>query len=480
VKVVATDFFTARGISGGVKAGRRYREYTAPDDVIAAAPELARHPLYLRRYATGRGWLIPKYPPFDDLPPIRPQLRPIVAPAEPWTHVHREMPGHELKPHLESKKWRKDHEGIGPDDEHTHLKRSRYLLGPEAYEREQGRRVPVIRDAERLDVHPQTDLSKPGRVFFVIEGTPKNDSLVSRGEKALNVPAVAQWHAPELPRFAREYLRDELVFVVCDSDWNENSEVIFHAIVCREFLRRVCGVEAYVAAPPPRERSDDEGSFKNGVDDFLADANRSPDELVIPSREIDHEAFARWKASYEAGWDETFEDPVPGKRGPYKKTLDLDIAVAKLLVLASQNGRTIRGLNPLCRALGKPMFSTPYGGSVYQSKSTSTVWRSLERLREAEAFRPTGRYVDWMEGEIYHTRRGQRRMTEAGPRAHPGDRASSKPASPRCAPDDGRGGLPGALTHRRAPRQGAWSRPSAARDIAVADGEARRGLSVSG
>jgi hypothetical protein len=400
------DILRDRGVSDEVREARKYRRYEAGAGPVEL-PELADHTRYLKTYAGPcGGWLMPKYPVFDDLEPIRPQLRPDRAiEHESWVHRHRDMPGHELKAHLASEKRVAQHDGIGLDDEHEHPVTSKYVLGP--------RRDGTADDSARLDCHPLTDFRKSGRVFFVIEGTPKNDALVSCGEKSFDVPSVAQWDAPELPRFAHKYLLEDPVFIIPDSDWVDNSEVIFHAVCCREYLRRL-GVAAEIASPPPRAEPDAGGSFKQGVDDFLGPkgsplGRRSPDQLLVLRREVDEDAFAAFWEDYVRARTKR------STRGPYAKTLKLDEAVARMLVLASHDKRTLRGVEALTKAIiGEPReryrptseerrermtklaaMDTDERAEAEWRPENYRVFNALRRLYQEGAYTLTGDFPAW-------------------------------------------------------------------------------------
>ena len=53
-----------------------------------------------------------------------------------------------------------------------------------------------------------------GRVFFVLEGCLKADSILARSEAVASVPSISLWaDAPELKPFSREYLKDVTTFV---------------------------------------------------------------------------------------------------------------------------------------------------------------------------------------------------------------------------------------------------------------------------
>ena len=125
--------------------------------------------------------------------------------------------------------------------------------------------------------------------------------------------------APELPAFAATHLMSDQVFVVPDSDWHENSEVIFYAVCAREYLRRI-GVDAHLAAPPPRAKADTVGSYKQGVDDFLGPKG-SPARRHSPDQLFEKKAFkatGRYPSWMDGGWEWRNGKPVnrPAARAP--------------------------------------------------------------------------------------------------------------------------------------------------------------------
>jgi hypothetical protein len=152
--------------------------------------------------------------------------------------------------------------------------------------------------AARVDVHPwaikRLDEAKQtrGRVFFVLEGCLKADSILARGEAVASVPSVSLWaDAPELKPFAQTYLKDVTTFVVCDSDWERENDdsVIRQAIQCREAIRRYVGHDrVFVAAPMPatceKHGPGTKADGKHGVDDFLGEGGQLHD-LVVVERE---------------------------------------------------------------------------------------------------------------------------------------------------------------------------------------------------
>ena len=310
-------------------------------------------------YGEGDGLLMRKHA-IPDADPVLPQLRPRhPVRVEPTWHRHdRDFANRDdLRRHLE-----KEHPGEDPPPNHRHMHeewakynmpskakeerehdhatdprflgpKGRQMLRQHLRKRHDGKAtagthshrwpVPGQHVADRIDIHPWAlqRLAPAWRVYFAIEGTPKADAILSRiietGEKSsvFDVPSVTLWPAPELRRFANEhlrYVRDEagsadsrkLVVIVADADWHHNPRVVRHALLCREFLREKCGVQACVAAPPgpakagergcecsaARARVGDRdacaecGRYFKGVDDFLA-AGGELDDLVVINRE---------------------------------------------------------------------------------------------------------------------------------------------------------------------------------------------------
>jgi hypothetical protein len=302
----------------------------------SAADELGR-----RGY--GGGLMMLKHP-VPGAPSVLPQLRPeheLETGKVIWHDHDRAFRGNPegLARHLE-----KEHLGVDQPGLHDHDRRAKYLLPTRKYEpcshhhstdpRYRGargleklcghlrkhhrltiqpwerERLAWLRDnfpqgehehrrparnqhiADRLDIHPSalerllTD--DGGRVFFALEGCIKADSILAHliatntPGSVFNVPSVTLWKAPELTRFANEYLSGRLVVIVADADWHDNTQVVRQALLCREYLRDL-DIEAHVAAPPADQ--DDEGNLKHkGVDDFLS-AGGSLEDLVVVDRE---------------------------------------------------------------------------------------------------------------------------------------------------------------------------------------------------
>ena len=336
--------FTKRGIPLEIARRRPYVRWTV-DDRTAVEREYKDLPGRARGFisrVTGQcdGWLIMRNPPPElPLERIYAELRPdrAVKTGKKITHDHatafREDSGF-LQRHLDA-----EHDGEDVEGEHTHDRYAKYLFPPapkverewwhdhdehfagephrrakhEAKAKEEGghdgevvsgphphsRRV---RDkkanyAKRLDVHRDAIdlLPDAERVFYVIEGCLKADSILAQGEAVFSVPSVTLWDAQELDWFARKYLTDKRAFIVADADWSQNPKVVTQAMLCRTFLRDR-DIEAHVSAPP--DAKDESGELRwKGVDDFLGPESHgggagSVDDLVVIRRELP-DAFDR-------------------------------------------------------------------------------------------------------------------------------------------------------------------------------------------
>jgi hypothetical protein len=160
-----------------------------------------------------------------------------------------------------------DHHGVNIEVVHYHAPASaKYIL---------------LGENKRIDVHPWSVrlLPRARRVFFVMEGTLKNDAVLSTGEAVFSVPSVTLWDPRELRLFVKRYLQDKTVFIVPDADWFTNVAVDRQALLVRSCIRRQ-GVDAYVAAPPIAGLAD---GIK-GVDDFLGKGG-TIEGLIVRGRE---------------------------------------------------------------------------------------------------------------------------------------------------------------------------------------------------
>ena len=161
---------------------------------------------------------------------------------------------------------------------------------------------PGARLASRLEMHPWAHERllryHRGRDFFVVlamEGVPKADAALQYiidhdlPATVVDIPAVWNWKSDKLPlselmRFTRMFLDGVHVKVVCDSDWNPDSERRRGTTDPRSVLEptrqltealNAWGAEAVALAPTNHERycrlhKAGKGS-KRGQDDFYAD-----------------------------------------------------------------------------------------------------------------------------------------------------------------------------------------------------------------
>ena len=248
--------------------------------------------------------------------------------------------------------------GIRVGEEHTHVYTER---------------VNLPSTEKRLDMHPRTrrkveSSRRPSRWFFSIEGTPKNDAIVSAGETAFNVPSVTMWRAPELADFAREYLTS-LVYVVPDSDWASNPLVALQAFECRDFLRGILGRDfVHVAAAPPacgetcRHTGQERKDHKRGVDDFLGEGS-TPDDLIVLDR---HPSFSF------SEWAKDLEFMATRKAGRAHEAAVNRIQVMEWLCLhATRDGRVKRSVSAIAACVR---------GSDGEPVTDDTVYRGIERL----------------------------------------------------------------------------------------------------
>jgi hypothetical protein len=435
---VASDFLSyflqKRGITpnGEVARARGYAPYAAGDvEAVYAAMERhmpglmeneggRRNPKWVEKFTRSEGFVIPKYPVFRHLYPIRPQLRPTDPVVErEWRHNHsdnavdaegRRMSPAALADHRNATSRKDEHEGVGLKRRHTHVDTAKYGIAPEVRDippRKDGTGgfsfaaylgLAYFDDSKRLDRNPLSDFSLPGPVYFGIEGTPKDDAMVEwlrrngRPAKVINVPSVSTWRAPELALFALRHMRGYPVVIVPDADWIDNDEVIYHAENCALYLRHRCGVEAVIAAPPL-----DAGH--KGVDDFLGDEG-SLDNLDVIRRDFDAAALADFDDEYRA---------IHRARRRAGKTLEPTLRLARLLGRTSgSRGTTLRNVDALATLLPAVgliteeealMISKGYevpGDREYTEAQRHETLRGLDRLAGV-AYDYTGEFPEWVD-----------------------------------------------------------------------------------
>jgi hypothetical protein len=307
------DFLRPKGIDPAIWAARGCRRYSRGDDWVieefrpffmnpkkGKADSRTRLGTVTRIVNQDDGWLMPKHAP-PGFAPIPPQLRPdnpvILDRREIW-HYHGPMTWPwpvfpEAAGSAAGKKLPPERIMFGVKaDSHVHAEGEPY--DPETGEgKHNGQRIDLVhkhapREAKyvllgkgkRIDLHPLALRLLPAAevVFFVLEGTPKTDAVLSAGGVAFGVPSVTCWDPRELGRFAHEHLQNKTVLVVPDADWAFNWQVERQALKIRTLLRRR-GIDSYVCAPPF-----DGEPFYKGVDDFLG-AGMKLGELGIEGRE---------------------------------------------------------------------------------------------------------------------------------------------------------------------------------------------------
>jgi hypothetical protein len=403
-----------RGIDPAVWDARGCRRYQQGDDWVKEEfrPFLPKSKLGTVTLVVNQcaGWLMPKHAP-PGFPPIPPQLRPdrsvILNRSTTWHH-HGPW---SIKP------WPTFPEAAGAaagenlplslvmfeDAASAHVnKTSTRDYDPATGEgTHNGKPVHVVHQhapheakyvllggegaCARIDLHPLALRRLPDTevVFFVLEGTPKTDAVLSAGEVAFGVPSVTCWDAAELARFADLYLQGKKVAVVPDADWSTNPQVERQALKVRTLLRRH-RIVAEVAAPPH-----DADPFYKGVDDHLA-AGRTLGDLVFEGREapmdliresVRHVGYQRRKSAQEALEDLSLY--APGGVVANRSFLNV-----RALLGIRQSIRVV----PLLESIGFA-FTVTHGSldtvqyPIPWSKYTWTGWRDRPTIELREEFR---------------------------------------------------------------------------------------------
>jgi hypothetical protein len=186
-------------------------------------------------------------------------------------------------------------------------------------------------DADRIDLHSRALplFESARRVFYVIEGCVKSDSVLSAGEAVFSVPSVGMWLVPELETFIEEYLLDKTVIVVPDADWAEKDQVAEQAKLCREFLLRY-GLAAHIAAPPL-------WTGHKGIDDFRAAGGDLDDMEVLDWETPDLDALDALCVCDE--WDS-------------RRVIRAGDALHSLILFAGNHGRIYSSVKKLARVMG--------------------------------------------------------------------------------------------------------------------------------
>jgi Domain of unknown function (DUF3854) len=134
-----------------------------------------------------------------------------------------------------------------------------------------------------LDVPPQAHsaLSDPSKRLWIVEGEKKADSLVSRGESAIDVLGVWSWRRNGLPLPDWDEIRlvGREILITFDSDAERNAQVRLARSALASYLKSRGATVKIV-----KLRDKDDGS-KVGVDDFLA-AGGTVEDLLEASEEF--------------------------------------------------------------------------------------------------------------------------------------------------------------------------------------------------
>ncbi len=326
------------GISREVWRSRPYLRWTTNDveAIRQAYAGLSARGFMVRIARQSPGWIITRHaPPGMGLPSIYAEIRPdtAVRTGPPTKHYHGSGPPpetlsprhvhspHAMRDHIARDKAPDDHRGLNLGHIHEHEHTAKYVFPPapkvdhrwrhehSTYKRLELRakhvehwhggadppdiheHVRSVKDretslAKRIDMHQLAFplFADAKRVFFVIEGCPKADAVLSAGGAVFSVPSVTLWDAVELPAFAAHYLVGRTVVIVPDMDWIDNPLVITQARLCQTRLRRL-GIIASVAAPPV-------GAGHKGIDDFLgADGKLTELDVIDRDPSPDLEAF---------------------------------------------------------------------------------------------------------------------------------------------------------------------------------------------
>jgi hypothetical protein len=424
------DIFTERGIPLEIALRRPYVRWTT-ENREAVAEEYktlggAGRGFLSRVTAQSDGYLMMREPPLGEAP-IYAELRPdhAVRTGKKITHDHaKDFSGDSsefLRRHLD-----KEHGGKDVSGKHTHDRHAKYLFPPspkverewwhdhdDYYAGEPRRRAKHeaqahggevtsgchlhthrVKDrgtnyAKRIEIHRDAVDLLPGaeRVFYVIEGCLKADSIFAQGEAVVSVPSVTLWDPPELDWFARKYFTGKRAFIVADADWAQNPKVVGQAMLCRSFLLSL-HIDAHVAAPS--RDTDGNGDLRwKGVDDFWG-AGHGVDELVVIRRDLPS-AFPRYVQHLGR----------PSKTGSRLGRIDglrRDIQALQNLILIAADGKDPRfpkgtldkNLSQLARLMGH--------------KHHKSAERAIERLEGYGALTisgPTETRVGGWKGDYY-------------------------------------------------------------------------------
>jgi hypothetical protein len=197
------------------------------------------------------------------------------------------------KPENRAKHVRYEHkDGVDVEGVHCHIERVR---NPET-------NMAKVIDCHRL---ARQKVSDHGVIFFVLEGCPKADSLLSAGAAAISVPSVTLWDyrdgafAPpnDLWYVTRLFLLNKVVVIVPDADWVHNDKVINQARLLQAKLEHYGVKETHVAAPPldPDESKPPEDRvLYKGVDDFRHAGGKLEDLVVVDNIPPSRDEIRKW------------------------------------------------------------------------------------------------------------------------------------------------------------------------------------------
>jgi hypothetical protein len=365
-------FFKVRGIKDEVRDARGYEPWWPGSERLKDAWKdfVCKHQVgkITEQEAQSPGFIMKRYVPER----IRsdPRVPPICAEARPWSEV-------ETKPEY----YQREREEAGRDRleaKYTHPP------NPKSKNKEEERRKKEEVGeglATRIDVHPHAERLFDGaeRVFFVIEGIPKADAILSQDAAVFDVPAVWQFDCPEMPLFVDKYgLRDKTVIIVPDSDWADpdKSQVLHAATYCKGLLHMKLGVKNVLIAAPPGKDGE-----KEGVDDFLGRGGNLNELMVV--RRDPSPRFKEWAVKIA-------HEPRHDKTRPNTGGASADAETLKALTMIAGGGKASIGesIEPEGRGEVHRWANTLAGLINVTSKSHRTNRQSVAEAIEALLHRP--------------------------------------------------------------------------------------------
>jgi hypothetical protein len=350
------------------------------------------------------GWLMPKHAP-PGFSPIPPQLRPDrPVTLNPQTIWHYHGPWSKTWPTFPEAAGAAAGKNLPPErvmygvkaDSHVNAEGEQY--DPESGEgAHNGQPVDVVhrhaphdakyvllgeeRACARIDLHPLARRLLPDAeiVFFVLEGTPKTDAVISAGEVAFGVPSVTCWDPDELSTFADRSLRGKKVFVVPDADWSTKPQVERQALRVRTLLRRR-GIDAYVCAPPFYKGVDDHLGAGGVVQDLVVGGREAPMDLIREALRL-HVRGQRQPSALRALEDLSLYAP--------DGVVMRDFPAVKALLNIRQSYRVVPLLESIAFAftITQGALETRQRPIFYGRFGTETVWRDRPTIVLREEFR---------------------------------------------------------------------------------------------